>query len=476
MNRPSVYADHIWQRPLILALLMILLSPQFTKAQAGGFAAGDGTLAVATPDWLEPRGLNVVDLVGLVPEAHLQDAVVAYNGAGILQYLSGSREGRKVTVRVRAFPQYWNGSTHISCLGQTASHDEWPSPVPASAARIYAGERDITSSVTYLEYWSTGQIKPERNPTQNPAQRYAKQANGNPSFTNDGRVEIPANSGCILSLSGEHENVTATFTFQSESVIAVETLGSQAFSFKSYIGPGGAGYLDSLRNQMQARWPGIRHDKFGLDIPVDADYVLVTYPPNPVTVNPWTEVAKNLPQPSGGTYRLARNANNVLSVDHIHTAGLPIHGQWQDADQAAGTTFLPFFADATILASPEYFLPAGFSYDPCMTNGGCSEDLLKRIYEATMSMEIHYYRIMRTGVGLDRIPLKQVGPAWSAGRSGAVGPIAERLVSGRTANAATVYLPLIGKAQPPPEPDDPTGCPCGWFDNLGRMLDYIPPQ
>ena len=43
-----------------------------------------------------------------------------------------------------------------------------------------------------------------------------------------------------------------------------------------------------------------------------------------------------------------------------------------------------------------------------------------------------------------------------------------------------VFLPLLSAVQPaaPPQPgplppDDHTGCPCGWFDQDGRMLDYI---
>jgi hypothetical protein len=35
----------------------------------------------------------------------------------------------------------------------------------------------------------------------------------------------------------------------------------------------------------------------------------------------------------------------------------------------------------------------------------------------------------------------------------------------------TLYLPLVIK---PLLENPPSGCPCGWFDDLGRMLYYTP--
>jgi uncharacterized repeat protein (TIGR01451 family) len=39
-----------------------------------------------------------------------------------------------------------------------------------------------------------------------------------------------------------------------------------------------------------------------------------------------------------------------------------------------------------------------------------------------------------------------------------------------------IYLPIIFRKGDPFEPDPPpeTGCPCGWFDSLGRMMDFWP--
>jgi hypothetical protein len=159
---------------------------------------------------------------------------------------------------------------------------------------------------------------------------------------------------------------------------------------------------------------------------------------------------------------------------------LPIFGQWQDSDQTGNSKYLNYFTDSAQLASVEYFLPPGIPYDPCMTNGGCSNDLLDQINEATYDMTIYYYKVERTiAEGLDRIPLKMVGKGWSAANPlAAFPPMSSGGLVARPSNADEdniVYLPLITFTEPekPIPPDDSTGCPCGWFDANGRMVDFI---
>jgi len=55
--------------------------------------------------WLEPRGINVADLVGLVPEDHLRDAIINYGPEGMAQYVSGHRNGSTVTIDTRMIPR-----------------------------------------------------------------------------------------------------------------------------------------------------------------------------------------------------------------------------------------------------------------------------------------------------------------------------------------------------------------------------------
>lgn len=458
-----------------MGLITVLLSAQLIHAQEDT----PTTVEPASPsaiDWLEPRGLSIVDMVGLVPEEHLNNAILAFD-QGIVQYESGQRNGNTVTINVRIYPNFYdNGAVALfNCVGQSAFFDQWPVAVPESSVRFYSGNQDVTQKIVHVQYWVTGQIQPIRNPHDSPAERYPSAQITSPTFVN-GALQLPANSGCRLRMAGGYDDLTAQYTFTTASPIQIEALGSQTFSFQSYIGPGEAGRLNSLRSQMEARWPGIRHDKFPLTIPAGADYAFVNYPPTPVMPNPFGDIERNQRQPASGTYRFSTGVDNVLSVDHTASMGMPIFGQWQDSGQAWGTTFLPFFKGTAILASPEYFVPTGIGYDPCMTNGGCPESLLNAIYNATMSMTIYYYRVTRTQGGLNRIPLRQVGSEWSPGRSA---NIAEReaITAAKVVNETQIYLPLIQSVTvSEPEPDDPTGCPCGWFDSIGRMFDYIPPQ
>ena len=196
---------------------------------------------------------------------------------------------------------------------------------------------------------------------------------------------------------------------------------------------------------------------------------------HPLTpVNPYGD--PNAPiSAGGGTYRI-RRANSKLSVDHLNTMGLPIYGNYQDADQSAGTTFLPFFNDVRQWTSPEYFVPDGVPYDPCMTNGGCSTALLEAVHDATMQATVYYYDVERIAGGMTQIPIKQVGPNWSPARSRGVAASAPPQPAATVQEDSLVYLPTIVYQQPPepPPPDDPTNCPCGWFDENGAMFAFVP--
>ncbi|MCB0107612.1 MAG: hypothetical protein KDE53_16945 [Caldilineaceae bacterium] len=457
--------------------------------------------SAAAVDWLEPRGLSIATLVGLIPEDHLRNAIVAYRpGYGLVQYVSGKRDGNTVTINVKLTPRYLTFGadvmTRVGCLGQMGVYDEWMGAVQASHMRVFAGGNEITSKAVYAEYAYAGQKKPDED-----VSNYFRydMYKGNPTFAGNGALEVPANMGCTYVFSGRHANLTATFTMQDSSPIQVEPLGNETFTFHSYIGVGNAGQLDSLREQMQRRF-GSRHEKFSLSPPAGADYFLVTYPPTPVEPYPDTMEEDNVPLAASGTYRIGRE-DNTLSVDHTASMAMPLHGQWQDADQSGGD-FLNFFGDGTRLAAPEYFVPAGVGYNSCMRSGGCSDALLDQIFNTGMKMTIHYYRITRTADGLTRIPLRQVGTSWkgfaaqSAGvQSDAMSHAAELVDAMQTMQVQVeaarkkrgrdevVFLPIVRyPVQPTPvptpqiPPDDASGCPCGWFDSIGRMFDFIPPQ
>lgn len=424
-----------------------------------------------TPEWLEPRGLNVVELVGLVPDEHLAGSILAFTGGGgIVQYVSGQRTGDTVTInasvspRAAAIPDL----TAMNCLGQRALNDSWPLAVPGGEVRIFDGTSDITGQVIGLDYYITGQIQPSRGAQ---GSRYDQVLGAPVQRTDSGALILPANTGCTIYLAGAYATLSATFVFSAPQIINVEVLGSETFDFRTYIGPGDAGEVSSLAEQMRAF--DNRHDKFDLTIPEGADFVWVNYPPTPISPYTGVEVDTNLPRPSSGTYRLARGDQDQ-SIDHVISQGLPLHAQYLDADFSGGTEYLPRLEPINTLSSPEYFVPTAFAYDPCMRNGGCPDELLNAIHDATMPLTIYYYKVSRLSNDLTRIPLRQVGTEWSAGAAAA---------SVRDAGApqqmiVQVLLPMIAKPEPPPTPqpenEPKAGCPCGWFDSIGAMLDVTP--
>lgn len=424
------------------------------------------------PAWLEPRGLSVVDLVGLVPESQLQDSILVFTGgAGILQYQSGSRNGNQVIVRTRVTPRYVNPllpQTTLNCLGKRALFDEWPVPVPASLARIYAGGVDVTHQVIAVWYYQTGPFLPTRNASDGAGRYKEFEVQGPATFAQDGALHVPANMGCTIFLAGSYTDLEAQFEFQVANQLAVTSLGSETFSFGAYVGIGTAGVLDPLQEQMRDRFVE-RHDKFILNPPRDAEFVWVKFPPTPVSPYSGSDPA-NIQLPSSGTYRLA-NGPKDLSVDHTVSMGLPFRNQWLDADLKhenlpTDGQYLPLLARIDTLSSPEYFVPTGIAYDPCMTQGDCPVTLLDQIFAAQMEMTVYYFAIERTASPFDRVPLRQVGPEWEPGAS--AGTVEQGVKPVTAVIPSQVFVPLITAA-----PNDiSAGCPCGWFTTDGRMLDF----
>ena len=478
-NFPSYTHSRQWQHLIITLLVLGLLLVPTTAS-----ADDSSTAATNQVSWLEPRGLSIIDLVGLVPEEQLKDTIVTWHvGGGLLQYISGTRSGDVVTVNVKVAPRFFTDGTNsvsiFGCLGKPSLADEWTVAVASSSMRVYDGGTDVTSQVeSTMSYVPAGQNAPTTGASG--WWRYDFAWGTGTVFNTDGSVQVPANMGCQYKISGRRTNLTAQFVVQTANYITVENLGSETFIFHSYIGVGNAGHFSSLNSQMAKRFSN-RHDKFQLSPPSGADYLLVKYPPTPVdpymaTGGDEANISINIDQPSSGSYRLV-GTGNMLSVDHVNSMAMPLAGQWQDADQSGGT-YLKFFSNATRIAVPEYFVPAGVAYDACMRNGGCSGDLLDRIHNTEMAMTVYYYRIGRIAEGLTRLPLKQVGPSW---KPDAVAANTEQdVLAARVTMAsqeASVYLPIVSVAPTPPkilDDGDRSGCPCGWFDGYGRMFDYVP--
>jgi hypothetical protein len=452
--------------------------PLVSEEPAGGEAG--------SVDWLEPRGLGIFDMVGQAPDEHLRGSVIVnLPGNGLLLYQSGKRSGDTVEVNVNVVPSYFtHGSsvfTRVSCLGQVATYDTWPVASPASRMEIFSNGAPVHQTTRQVFYYPAGHRQPVNGA--GAFERYAR-IQVEPSFASDGSLSLPPNMGCSIVVEGKRTNVTARIRLTLPQRVQVVALGSETFAAQSYIGPGSAGILSSLSRQMSGRY-GNRAPAFDIHPPSGTDYVYFNFPPTPA--DPYSGEPINYGLPGGGTYRFERRGGG-LSVDRISSMGIPLHGQWQDADQAGGS-YLPHFSNPPRMAAPEYFLPPGVPYEPCMTNGGCSGALLDRIYNATYNVTVYYYQVSRvTGNGLSRVALRQVGKGWStaaaAEAADAIGLNGENatLPDGTPVEAfiavATVkrYLPLVTAQRVVPETaEDRSGCPCGWFDPDGAMVDFIPP-
>jgi hypothetical protein len=457
--------------PCTSLLLQVGALAAFVLLAAFASATDASGQTIPAPPWLEPRGLAVHDMVGQVDEEELRGAIIVnHPGSGVLIYDRGARNGDQVEIHAQVVASHvtWGdvSYTRVGCLGQIATYDTWPVASPASLMEIFADGLPVHGATEFVDYYPAGLRQPVAGSAQ--WERYSWER-VEPTFADDGGLSLPPNLGCSLLLAGRHENVTARFRLTAPYRVRIETLGKRTFTAESYIGPGATGMLDPLMQQMMSRFP-LRDTKSTLKPYDGTDHVFVKFP---LAVDPYVALPSQYGQLGGGTYRFAL-LNGSLSVDHINSMAIPLDGGWQDADLVEdGSLYLPYWPRGSYVSGPEYILPPGFAYDPCMTmtNGGCPDALLDAIYAARYEFTVYYHRVTRaTNAGLARVPLRQTGPGWSADaseRSG--GAPAEQPAAVQQGH--TSYFPLI-LAQ---KPEEPTGCPCGWFDADGAMVDFVPP-
>jgi len=466
------------RRRYLLLSLSLLLSALVV------LAAGAAPTPAAMPDWLEPRGLSLVELVGAIPDEYLQGTILSWSDwAGLVVYQAGSRRGEMVVITTTIYPRFMtvagvpnNQMTLFGCLGQPPRFDHLASAVPTSTLRVFdVTGAEVTQQIWWLDITRMGTGRPIANSTQPfryPEDHYGV---GQPlplPLGPDG-LTLPPNSGCWIKLpGGDYYPLTGVFTLHFPRAVRASVPGTQQATFQSYIGVGWLGIFQPLMDQLRATYPD-RHGRILLNIPPGANYFLLKYPPMPG--DPYTDSSGKPPylnadRLSSGTYRLARDTA-LLSGDLHFSAAFPLEVAWRDADQAPNSEFLPQLRNPTQLAPPEYVIPAGIPYDNCFTQGNCPDGLLQRIYEAEMELEIVYLQVIRsTGEG-QWVPVKMAGPAWQP--SAASGPTT---VTGGTLRPSVVptgtysiFLPFVIM-----EGEEPTGCPCGWFDDLGRLLDFYP--
>ena len=481
----------------LFLLLGLLTNPAISKAQFDTNSPETDANTTTTPSWLEPRGLSIVDMLsaGMDPTIFTNSVLAWQPGEGLVQYQSGSVSGNDVTVNTRMLPTVM---PFARCLGQTPYHDQWPIVVPESTVIIRANGVDVTNQVNKITYYPAGFV----HPTQGSKEGVVRYNEASPitsgSLTYDnGRLVVPANMGCKIELTGSHTNLTMEYVFNTPKYINIDILGSRDKSFGSYYWPNqGAGNLTSLNIQMSDKYAFEgwgNHDYTRLEPPEGTEYVIMIFPPMsvdayaPTSGNNGVNVNDVKPFEGSGTYRL-RNANQpfeLLSVDHTSLSGLPLHGQTVESGDgfAPPGQFLPFFkVEKYRMHAPEMIIHTT-PYDPCMTNGGCSDSLLASIQAGKMDVKIYYLKANRIlATGMTQISVKQTGTQWSARSSDSMTTNQSELAADSNFGPAIdmdidamsyVYLPLIYKPIPIPDDNPSADCPCGWFTDDGRMLDFV---
>ena len=476
----------------IFLLFGLLTTSSISNAQLDVDSAAD---TEATPSWLEPRGLSVVDMLsGGMDPAIFTNSVLAWQpGEGLAQYQSGSVSGNTVTVNAKMLP---TAITFARCVGQTPYHDQWPIVVPESTLILKSNGVDITNQVKQITYYPAGLIHPASGSKEGVIRYNAASTITSGSLTySSGRLVVPANMGCKIELNGTHNNLTMEYVFNTPKYINIDVLGSKDKSFGSYYWPDQlAGSLTALNQQMADKYAvgGFgNHDYTRMDPPEGTEYVVMIFPPMaidayaPTSGNGGVNVNDVKPFEGSGSYRIRNYVQpfTLTSVDHTSLSGLPLNGQTVEYDYTLTGDYLPFFkVDTYRMHAPEMIVHTQ-PYEPCMTNGGCPDSLLTTLRASTMDVKIYYLKATRIrATGMTQISIKQTGPDWNARSSDFIvtdqpaastnsdfGPAIDLDIDA----TSYVYLPLVYKPIPIPDDNPAANCPCGWFTDDGRMLDFV---
>ncbi len=416
------------------------------------------------PAWIEPRSLNITNLVGQVPDDLLKGVIISsYPWDGIVLFESSSLSGDTmvITTTIHGRLHYWG--TTLGCLGQVPRSDEMGSAVPQSYLRVYTpGGTEVTSQITGGNYWSATLTQPLAG-TATWQGRYDSLPLT--ISQSDQGLELPANVGCDLHLSGSYTELSGVFTLPRPAAVpAVDVVSTQSATYWSYIGIGEVGRFRPLMAQMQARYPE-RHTYIGMSIPPDANYVFAVYQPMPgdYTGQPYDASDPNRSLPSAGTTRL-RALN--LSGDLANFGAFPLQITWQDADLTSSSApYLPAQRNPSKFTAPEFVIPPGVLYDDCFIFGTCSNDVLTTIYNTHAPITLVYLSVSAPTAGCELIPLKFAGPYWEPAEENLTPPAG--MAASGSPETHTIYLPALSKSP------DLSQCPCGYFNAEGQMIGYV---
>ena len=297
LARASCNGAILWPRStarqlLILAFLFAALGPIPASSMAHTGAVEGPAVAdlAATPAWLEPRGISILELVGQVPDRYLQGAILSHDdGVGIIVYESGSRVGNLVEVTTSIYPRVSSPAwtpylTSFGCLGEEPHLDLMGSVVPASVLRVYADNgTEVTDQISFMLVAQMAKHQPSGGSGQwlrYPRYSYGSSGTYPLPMQPDG-LHIPANSGCrILLPNADYEHLTGVFTLKIDSTPTVSVTGVQQAPFRSYIGDGNVGIFEPLMAQLRDTY-GARADRIPLNVPAGTSHFLLRFPPMP---------------------------------------------------------------------------------------------------------------------------------------------------------------------------------------------------
>ena len=505
---PHLKKPQIWKFGLLL-LLLVLFASYATKAQTS-----PQETEAAPPSWLESRGLNIVNLVGLVPDSHLQGVRMVFDiGRGSVTYLSGTRANGEIKVQVAINSKDPN---RVYCLGAKPILDHGFNVAPSSTMRVFKnnGATEITGDLqSSFELWPAEYVRPSTSADGYP--RYQSQTSTK-SVNGTGAVEVPANMGCYYTLNGAngpYTDVTAEFTMAATNNIKVtQVWHHENNGVSSYIGGGYAGNLAGLQTQMQDYHNSLTkddqrlthdsivsyfdHEKAGTArlsdearqaISTESDYFLVNYPPA------WDPASTTPSYNASGTVRARYNNGSAykLSVDYFNGMLLPRAMHWVDGDLETNAQFLtqfealyerggPIWETFDEITAPELFLPPGIDYQQCMTDGNCPTSLIKQIYDHTYTVNTYFYKIEAYKSNTEQVCLRSVGKQYT--------PVARTAYANKVNEVATdnnvivenanfsnsIFLPMLSTPLQLQIIGANPQCPraSGIFDAEGQMLDY----
>jgi len=408
--------------------------------------------------------LNITNLVGQVPDSLLKGVIIsAYPWDGIVRFQASSASGSTMVITTTINGRLRPWGTTLGCLGQVPRSDEMGSAAPPSHMKVYTPEGlDVTSQITRGYYWPTTLTQPL-------AGTATWQGRYEPlpltiSHSSQG-LELPANVGCDLHMTGSYTELIGIFTVQRPLVMpVVSVVGTQSATYKSYIGVGEVGRFRPLMEQMRALYPD-RHTYIKMAIPPGANYIFAVYQPMPGDYGgvPYDASDPNRSLPSAGTTRL-RALN--LSGDLTNFGAFPLNITWQDADLTPNdATYLPVQRNPTEFTAPEFVIPPGVPYDDCFVFGNCPKDVLEAIYHTSAPITLVYLSVSPPMSGCELVPLKFAGPYWTPSMENPTPPA--RMAANGSAGRYTIYLPALFKSL------DVSQCPCGYFNAEGQMIGYV---